>query len=138
MSISDSLKTVLQADTALMALLTGGIHNDVEEISRQNTPSAFDATTKEIKPCALIKLPTEVPAGPYVRSVRTTIVIYVYQRQGYDVIEPAMEKIFNDVNDTQIGSNVWNIEYVGAVHQQRDQALDCPLGLLRFAAIRKL
>ncbi len=138
MSLSDSIKAVLQADTALMALLTGGVHNDVEEISRQNTPSAFDATSKEIKPCVLIKLPTEVPTGPFVRSVRTTVVIYVYQRQGYDVIEPAMEKIFNDVNDTQIGNKVWNIEYVGAVHQQRDQALDCALGLLRFAAIRRL
>ena len=138
MSLSDDLKTALSADTALMALLTGGIHNDVEEISRQNTPSAFDSTTKEIKPCALIKVPTEVPAGPYVRGVRTTFVIYVYQRQGYSVIDPAMTKIFNVVNDQQIGSNVWNIEYVGAVYQQRDQALDCALGLLRFSAVRKL
>ena len=138
MSLSSDLKAALTADTALMALLTGGVFNDVEEISRQNTPGAFDATTKEIKPCALIKVPTEVPAGPYVRSVRTTFVIYVYQRQGFDVIDLALGKIFNDVNDTQTGSNVWNIEYVGAVRQQRDQALDCALGLLRFSAVRKL
>ncbi len=138
MSLSDDLKTVLQADTALVALLTGGIHNDVEEISRQNTASAFDATTKEIKPCALIKLPNEVPAGPYVRGVRTTFVIYVYQRQGYSVIEPAMGYIFNDVNEKQIGTGTWNIEFVNAVYQQRDQALDCPLGLLRFSAVRNL
>lgn len=138
MSLSDDLKAALTADTALMALLTGGIYNDVEEISLQKTAAAFDATTKEIKPCALIKLPNEVPTGPYVRGVRTTFVIYVYQRSGYDVIEPAMGLIFTDVNDTQIGSNVWNIEYVGAVYQLRDQALDCPLGSLRFSAIRKL
>jgi len=138
MSLSDDLKTALTADTALIALLTGGIYNDVEEISRANTAAAFDATTKEIKPCALIKLPTEVPAGPYVRGVRTTFVIYVYQRQGYSVIEPAMSYIFNDVNDKQIGTGTWNIEFVSAVHQQRDQALDCALGLLRFSAVRKL
>ncbi len=137
MSLSDDVKTVLQADVPLMALLTGGVFNDVEEISRQNTAAAFDATTKEIKPCALIKLPNEVPAGPYARSVRTAFVIYVYQRSGYAVIEPAMGYIFNDVNEKRIG-DIWNIEFVSAVYQQRDQALDCPLGLLRFSAVRQL
>ena len=137
MSLSDDIKTRLQADAALMALLTGGIFNGVEEISLQNTAAAFDSN-KEIKPCALIKLPNEVPSGPYVRGARTTVVIYVYQRQGYSVIEPAMGKIFTDLNDTRIGSGVWNIEYLNGVYQQRDQALDCPLGSLRFAAIRNL
>lgn len=138
MSLSDSIKAALQADTALMALLTGGVFNNVEEISRQNTPGAFDGTTKEIKPCALIKHSTEAPAGPFLTSVRTIVVIYFYQRQGYAVIEPAMGLAFADLNEKQIGANVWNIEYVGAVYQQRDQALDCPLGSLRFNAVRKL
>lgn len=137
MTLSADLKTALTADTALMALLTGGIFNDVEEISLQKTAAAFDAN-KEIKPCALIKIPTEVPTGPYLTSVRTAFVIYVYQRSGYDVIEAAIVKIFNDLNEKQIGTNVWNIEFVSTVHQQRDQALDCPLGSLRFSAIRKL
>jgi hypothetical protein len=120
-----------------MALLTGGIFTDVEEISRQNTPAAFDAN-KEIKPCALIKFPNEVPTGPYLTSVRTAFVIYVYQRKGYDVISTAIVKIFADLNEKRIGTNVWNIEFVSTVHQQRDQALDCPLGSLRFSAVRKL
>lgn len=137
MTLSADLKTALTADTALMALLTGGIFNDVEEISLQKTAAAFDAN-KEIKPCALIKIPNEVPAGPYLTSVRTAFVIYVYQRSGYDVIEAAIVKIFTDLNEKQIGTNVWNIEFVSTVHQQRDQALDCPLGSLRFSAVRKL
>lgn len=137
MTLSADLKTALTADTALMALLTGGIFNDVEEISLQKTAAAFDAN-KEIKPCALIKIPNEVPAGPYLTSVRTAFVIYVYQRSGYDVIEAAIGKIFTDLNEKQIGTNVWNIEFVSTVHQQRDQALDCPLGSLRFSAVRKL
>jgi len=138
MSLSDDIKTALQADEALVALLTGGIFNDVEEVSRQNTAGAFDATSTELKPCALIKHSTEAPAGPYLTSARTTFVIYFYQRQGYAVIEPAMALAFADLNEKQIGDNVWNIEYVGAVYQQRDQALDCPLGALRFNAVRKL
>lgn len=137
MSLASEIKTALTADTVLMALLTGGIFNDVEEISRQNTPDAFDSN-KEIKPCALIKLPNEVPTGPYKTSVRTAFVIYFYQRSGYDVIGSAMVLAYADLNEKQIGTNVWNIEFVSAVHQQRDQALDCPLGSLRFSAVRKL
>ena len=137
MSLSDNIKTALQADASLMALLTGGVHVEVEEISRQNTPTAFDAD-KEILPCVLIKHSTETPAGPFQTSVRTIVVIYFYQRQGYAVIEPAMGLAFADLNEKQIGTHVWNFEYVGAVYQQRDQALDCPLGSLRFNAVRKL
>ena len=46
MSISDEIKTALEMDMELMTLLTGGIHIEVEEISRQNTPAAFDATNR--------------------------------------------------------------------------------------------
>lgn len=137
MTLSSDIKTALTANTALMALLTGGIHVDVEEISIQKTPTAFDAN-KEIKPCALIKFPNEVPTGPYLTSVRSAFVIYVYERSGYDVISQAIVKIFTDLNEKRIGSNVWNIEFVSTVYQQRDQALDCALGSLRFSAVRKL
>lgn len=137
MSLSNDLKIALTANTALMALLTGGIHIDVEEISIQKTPTAFDSN-KEIKPCALIKLPNEAPTGPYKTSVRSAFVIYFYQRSGYDVITPAMVKVYGDLNEVRLGANVWNIEFVSAVYQQRDQALDCALGSLRFSAVRKL
>ena len=136
MSLSDDVKTALQADSALTTLLTGGIHNDVEEISRQNTPSAFDATTKEIKPCALIKLGTEIPLRGFTTSVQTPVTIYFYQRSGYAVIEDAMALTFTDLNEQKIGTNVWNIEFGNAVYQQRDVALDCALGSLRFIAKR--
>ena len=136
MSLSDSIKTALEADVALMALLTGGIFNDVEEISKQNTPGAFDGTTKEIKPCALIKLGVETKAGPHARSVRTPFRIYFYQRQGYDVIDPAMELVFDILNDQQIGERVWNIEYGSEIKVQRDQALDCALESQIWNAIR--
>ena len=137
MSLSDDIKTALQADAALVALLTGGIHSGIEEISRYKPTAAFDAN-KELLPCALIKHSTETPAGPFLTSVRTIVVIYFYQREGYAVIEPAMGLAFADLNEKQIGTHVWNFEYVGAVYQQRDQALDCPLGSLRFNAVRKL
>ena len=137
MTLSNDIKAALEADLTLAALLTGGIHNNIEEISRYNPAAAFDATTKEIKPCALIKVPNEVPTGPYLTSVRTSFMVYFYQREGYSVIEPAMQRVFADLNEQRIGA-IWNIEYVSGVYQQRDQALDCPLGSLRFAAVRRL
>jgi hypothetical protein len=117
-------------------LLTGGIFNDVEEISRQNTPGAFDSTSKELKPCMLIKLGTELKTGPYERSVQSPVTIYFYQRDNYDVIEQAMELAYDDLNDQRIGTGVWQLMYDISVPQQRDVALDCPLGMQRFVAYR--
>jgi len=136
MTLSDDVKARLEQDVDLATLLTGGIHNGVEEISRQNTPTAFDATTLEILPCALIKLGTEIPLRGFTTSVQTPITIYFYQRAGYDVIEPAIGYVFADLNQQKIGASVWNIEFDNVVYQQRDQALDCALGTLRFVAKR--
>jgi hypothetical protein len=135
MSLSDDIKTALQADASLVALLTGGIFNDVEEINRIDTPGAFDAN-KEVKPCALIKYGTELKSGPYERSVNSPVILYFYQRSGYNVIEQAMEKAYDLLNDKRIGDGVWQLIYDISVPQQRDVALDCPLGMHRFVAVR--
>lgn len=136
MSLSDEIKAVLDADMELTTLLSGGVHCGVEEINRQNTPTAFDENG-EILPCALIKEGTELPLrSGYLRAVNGPVTIYCYQRQGYDVIEPAMDICFDDLNEKKIGTNVWNIEFDIRVNQQRDTALDCALGSLRFVAKR--
>ena len=137
MSISDDVKTVLTGNAALMAVLTGGVYNDVEEISRQGTAAAFDANN-EIKPCALIKFGTEIPfsSAKIANAVQTPLTIYFYERAGYVNIEDAMDKAFNLLNDSQEGANVWRLEFDVRVYQQRDTALDCPLGSLRFVAKR--
>lgn len=136
MSLTDDVKMTLEANAPLMVLLTGAVHNDVEEISYQNTPTAFD-TNRELKPCALIKFGTETRLRSGIpNSVQTPLTLYFYQRDDYDVIEQAMDLAFNDLNENKIGTNVWNIEFDIAVHQQRDVALDCALGMLRFVAKR--
>jgi hypothetical protein len=138
MSLSDEVKTALENNGTLMALLTGGLHNNVEEISRQNTPGAFDSTTKEIMPCALIKYGTDTRLkSGLANSVNSPLTIYFYQRQGYAVIEAAMDLVFTLMSENKIGTSVWNIEFDIAVNQQRDTALDCALGSLRFVAKRR-
>jgi len=136
MSLSDDIKSTLEADDDLMDLLTGGVHNDVEEINRQDTPTAFNSSTKELKPCALIKIGTESKRGPYERSVQTPVTIYFYQRSGYNIIEQAMEMTYDLLNDQRIGTGVWQLIYELSVNQQRDIPLDCPLGSHRFVAVR--
>ncbi len=135
MTLSSEIKTVLQANAPLMAILTGGIFCDVEEISRQNTAAAFD-TNREIKPSALIKLGVETKRGPFLRSVQTPLTIYFYERQGYANIASAMVMAYNLLNDAQVGTGVWELTYDVSVSQQRDTALDCALGSLRFVAVR--
>jgi hypothetical protein len=135
MSLSSAIQDVLEADSALMAILTGGVFIEVEEISRQNTAGAFDANG-EIQPCALIKLGVETKTGPHATSVRTPMRIYFYERQGYENIYPAMDIVFNLLNDQQIGERVWIIEFSSDIKGQRDQALDCALGSQIWTAIR--
>jgi len=135
MTLSEEVQSALEANYDLMDILTGGIHIEVEEISRQNTSAAFDANG-EILPCALIKLGVETKTGPHARSVRTPMRIYFYQRQGYDLIHPAMDIVFDILNDQQIGERVWNIEFTSDIKGQRDQALDCALGSQIYTAIR--
>ena len=136
MSFATDIKTALAANAPLMVVLTGGVYADVEEINRQLTPGAFDSN-KEIKPCALIKLGTEYKLTDTRRGVRTPITIYFYERSGYASIDSAMGMVFDLLNETKIGDGTWNIEFQNAVYQQRDQALDCALGTLRFVAARE-
>lgn len=136
MTLSADIKSALEASYDLGLILAGGIHSNVEEISRQNTPTAFDAND-EIQPCALIKIGVESRLRSGIdNSVNTPLVIYFYERQGYTHIEAAMEYVFAILNEQKVGENVWNIEFDIAVNQQRDTALDCALGSLRFVAKR--
>lgn len=128
----------LTADATLTALLPGGIHSDVVEVSRQNTPSAFDAN-KELLPSALVKPGITRPDGPFVHSAAQTVEIYLYQRQGFDVIEQAARRIyellhnqrFQPVNDF----SGWLVKNTFTNIGLEDNALNCSLGLLRYQAL---
>lgn len=143
MTVQSDIAAVLLASTPLLAVLTGGIYTQdaVEEISRQATAAAFDSTTKEIKPCALVAEGTEIRRGGIDHSgqgtsVQTPVVIYFYERSGYSNILSAMDKVFTLLNGKKIGATTWRLEYENSIKNQVDQALNCPLGIMRFMAIR--
>jgi hypothetical protein len=136
MGIRDSIVTVLQADSTLMAFLTGGVHA-ATEISRQNTPTAFDANA-EIKPCALVKVPNENEIPPHPYGAVTTLEVYFYQRVGFDVIEAAMLRVLSLLNRVKVGDHVWQIRWSDNLPEVEDEALKCSMGLSRFHVYRGL
>ena len=140
MTVADDIKTILTADATLMALLTGGVHTGMQEISRQDTPSAFDANM-EILPCALIKIGTEIPRGPYMRSTQTVIHIYFYQRTGNATIESAMDRTYDLLHDTRIGARTFAILHDNTLHsydiaERQDNALQSSMAMQRYLQVR--
>jgi len=126
---------VLEADSTLMATLTGGVHTKAE-ISRQGTPAAFDGNG-EIEPCALLKVESVAPAGPYTHSARLVLTLYLYERSGYESIEAARERVYALLHDTRVCPSTgecWRIAHGGDVADQEDQALGCSLAVSRYSA----
>lgn len=127
----------LRGNGALMALLPGGVHNGavVQEISRQNTPAAFDAN-KELQPCALVQLENEVPFGPLRTGTTLYVVIYFYQRFGHDAIQPAQlaarTLLHRQVLQPVDGSRNFEIQHANTLLGMNDQALNCALAISRY------
>lgn len=126
----------LVADATLIASLTGGVHV-TQEISRQTTPTAFDAN-KEMKPCALLKYSTATPVGPHDNSGRQFVQIYLYERHSYTSIEAARRRIYVLLHRTQAtpvsGDGCYDIRHVGDVLGQQDSVLGSAMIVSRFAA----
>jgi hypothetical protein len=135
MSMRDAIKQMLEGDATLMALLPGGIYSG-REISRQEMPSAFDENL-ELRPCALIKVETETPSGPYDTSARLIFSVWLYQRAGYDAIDAAMKRVFELLNRVVMpGQKCWEIRHSDDVTDQTDDSLMTSMGMSRYVAIR--
>lgn len=131
-----AIATKLSGDATLMAILLGGIHT-TSEISRQGTPTAFDSTTKELLPCGLVKLSTSVPSGGLPNTERLTVRIWLYQRTGFDSIEPAARRIYALLHKVRLAPSdgavgVWEILHADDVPNSEDAVLDASLFISRF------
>lgn len=131
----DAIEAVLTGDGTLMATLTGGVHT-ATEISRQDTPSAFDANS-EIEPCGLLRFETISPIGPYEHSARLFFSVYLYERSGYTNIETARARIYTLLHRQRVTPSTggcWQIEHADDVLDQEDTALGCSLAVSRYYA----
>lgn len=135
MGVRETIQATLKADTALMALLVGDVWTGVVEIGRTYTPEAFDAITKEVLPCALIKMETDVEVPPFKSSSRSMMAIYLYQRVGYDVIVQAADRIYTLLNRVSL-AGMWEMRHTDTIADQEDQALQASLMVERYQVIR--
>ena len=135
----NAVYALLNADTELLSHLPGQLWNalDVQEISRQNTPAAFNVD-KEIQACALLKEESATPWGPNYNSGRIYFVLYLYQRFGYQQIDQARKRIYTILHRQQVipldGSGLYQIDHAGDVLGMEDQALTAAMQLSRFVA----
>lgn len=133
MSIETDFETRMEADTTLMAILTGGVYTAGAlgrlGINRTDTPAAFDGNGY-LLPCALVR---ERPLVPdlqvndfleQIASATQVVEIYVYQDTGYGSIDSALARLFTlffGYNFTR----TFPLEWIGTLNRERDQgALD--------------
>jgi len=133
----ETIRATLAADATLTATLTGGVHA-ATEISRQLATAAFDSGG-EIQPCALVKVEQEAQHGPYrvdALSARTYVVVYVYQRAGYDSIDTALARIRALLHGQKLASGTWRIDWAGESGDLEDQGLACAMRYARYVVTR--
>jgi hypothetical protein len=132
--VRSTVKEHLENDATLAAVLTGGFYA-TREVTRQDTPAAFD-DNGEIEPCLLVKLETDTPVGPYVRGSRLYFNVIFYQRSGYDVIDQALERTYDLLHRSKLTDGVWEISHADDVLDQEDEALNCSMSYSRYMATR--
>ncbi len=137
-TIAQSIKTLLATDSALVALVTGGMYlaEEIGEITRQSAPAAFDAN-KEILPCLLIKVDGEVDIPPHRTGSRMMVSIFGYQRSGHSTIKSALDKVYTDLHRQKLsGQRVWEVRHANDINDEEDQGLQCSMDVSRFEVIR--
>jgi hypothetical protein len=138
----DAIYALLAADFDLKVLLEGGIYGSTEdgvaEIDRQDTPDAF-AGNNELLPCALLKMGSLSPFGPFGHSARQHFSVMLYQRRGVDSIDAARRRIYELLHRQRLtpanDSSCWQIAHDSDVLDAWDDALDCRMQVCRFYAI---
>ena len=139
----NEIHAVLSGDGTLTGLLTGGVHKGtvVHEVSRQNTPGAFDAN-KEILPTALVQQESLVPMSPfepYPDGARLYVLVHLYQRFGYETIEGARKRVYELLHRTRFnsadGTKCWRIEHSNDLLGMEDMGLNCAMQVSRYVAV---
>lgn len=139
-----SAKTILEADSTLLTLATGGIY-DFDETGRMGinrTSSATSAafTNGIIKPCILLKLASSVPFGDIaddssqIVSVREMLEVWAYQDNGYSSIKSMLDRVYTLLQGKRVGGV--SCRFAQKVQSPvRDIELDANVEYDRYAVI---
>lgn len=137
-----AIKTLLEADATLMAILTGGIH-DRTEISPKLTPDAYD-DRGDLKPCAVLRMSSATPKGTFDNAADQYFQLYFYQKKGdYDEIDAAMARAWTLLSTTEDNlvevaittGYVYEIRHANDFLDSWDDPLDCPMAFSRYHVV---
>lgn len=135
--MKDVIKTLMEGDATLAALLTGGVFTG-REVSRTDTAGAFDANG-ELQPCVLVKVGGEFAEGPDEFAGRQFIDIYFYERDGFTVIDQAIPAAYSLLHREKIGDasdKVFETRWTNDIRDQEDGALGSSLSVSRYEVVR--
>ena len=113
---------LMEADAALMALLTGGVYGVAEIHREMEGPKPFDAFGR-VRPSALVRREVSTATGPRRRFSRQFVVIFFYDSAGYEVITEAMSRTRALLHEQRVGGGAYEIQHVDTVDDQYDDAL---------------
>jgi len=137
MSAYTAILAALQNDAALAALLPGGLYDglEVQDISRQATPAAYDAYG-ELKPSGVLKPESQSPTGPHPDGARLFVTLWLYQQAGSAEINAARERAYQVLHRAALAGSdgVWDVRHAGDVLGGEVQALGVPMQMSRYVA----
>lgn len=129
MALEDDFATRMVADTALMAILTGGVWKSGAVgrlgITREVAASAFDATGY-LKPCALVRQRAMAPTGDVddtgagMASAAQTVEVWLYEDTGYTAIDGAMARLFALLHGHVFAGGWFEARWSNTIDRQRD------------------
>lgn len=130
-----AIYNLLSGDGALMATLTGGLYGSVSEISRQNTPAAFDANL-EMLPCALVKQEGGTPWGPHEQSGRLYVTVWFYDRASHTAIEAARKRVYALLHRAKLtpvdGSGCYEVVHGNDLLDLEEPVIGAAMAMSRF------
>jgi hypothetical protein len=114
MSLEDSIKAVLAADSTFAGLMTGGIYayedTGLLGFSRDSIPAAFDSNGL-VKPSCVVKARALIPdqqitdEGGQAMSYRQVVEIWFYEALGYDTIHAVTVRAFALLHGKRIANH---------------------------------
>lgn len=131
-----AIADLMQADGALMALLTGGVYRVAQLTPGMDAPTPFDAVSGVMRPSALVRNETTATDGPAGHFDRAFVVVFFYDHGSYTVIDDALDRTREILHRRYVGNGAYEIRHIDDVSDQYDDALLAYMHRSRYQVVR--
>ena len=125
----------MQADAALMALLSGGVYSNAQIVPGMEAPHPFDEFGR-VRPSALVRNETNATDGPQGIYDRAFVVVFFYDHAGYATIDQATDRAREVLHRRYIGDGSYEVRHVDDVSDQYDDAILAYMHRSRYQVAR--